>query len=206
MLDDWNSQLSEVAEPGVTAAAAAAGAAAGPSGAPDLFGLDHRAEYISRGRGHAVAFTVCNDVLFVATSRNFLLRHDLSGDAAAPPVELEASKAGDAHVRRLFVDPLGRHALLTLAVGGGGGGGLGSLGGGGAHLETYYVDGGLKRARPLAKLRGLAVTSVAWSPSLRPGSFRRAAGPRGCGLACCLATATAACACVPAPRGGHACT
>lgn len=36
-----------------------------------------------RGRGFAVAFTVCNDALFVATSRNFVLRHDLSGDSAA---------------------------------------------------------------------------------------------------------------------------
>lgn len=31
--------------------------------------------------------------------------------------ELEASKSPDARVRRLFVDPLGRHALLTLQVG-----------------------------------------------------------------------------------------
>jgi hypothetical protein len=39
-----------------------------------------------RGRGYAVAFTVCNDALFVATSRNFVLRHDLSGDTAAGAV------------------------------------------------------------------------------------------------------------------------
>jgi hypothetical protein len=29
-----------------------------------------------------VAFTVCNDSLFVATSRNFLLRHNLAGDSS----------------------------------------------------------------------------------------------------------------------------
>ena len=53
-------------------------------------------------------------------------------------VELEASRSPEARVRRLFVDPLGRHALLSLQTGGGG---LGSLAGG-PHLETYYVDGG----------------------------------------------------------------
>lgn len=53
-------------------------------------------------------------------------------------VELEASKSPEARIRRLFVDPTARHALVTLQTGGGG---LGSLGGG-PHLETYYVDGG----------------------------------------------------------------
>lgn len=84
------------------------------------------------------------------------------------------AKGPDARVRRLFVDPLGRHALLSLQTGGGGGGLVGGLtgGGGGPHLETYYVDGGLRKARPLPKLRGLAVTSVAWPPLLRAASFR----------------------------------
>ncbi len=85
MLDEWNSQLTLTDG----ADAALAGLGDVPGGPPsallppsDLFGLDHRAEYLARGRGHAVAFTVCNDVLFVATSRNFLLRHDLTGDAS----------------------------------------------------------------------------------------------------------------------------
>ena len=46
-----------------------------------------------RGRGHAVAFTVCNDLLFVATSRNFLLRHDLSGDSSTGAVQLPDAAA-----------------------------------------------------------------------------------------------------------------
>lgn len=78
--------------------------------------------------------------------------------------ELEASKSADSRVRRLFVDPLGRHALLSVQSGGGSGGG--------GTLETFYVDGGLKKVRPLPKLKGLAVTSVAWSPSLKAASFR----------------------------------
>ena len=48
MLDDWNSQLTEVVEqPGLgDLAAGGGGGTSGESG--DLFGLDHRAEYISR--------------------------------------------------------------------------------------------------------------------------------------------------------------
>lgn len=62
------------------------------------------------------------------------------------------------------MDPLGRHALLSVQSGGGSGGG--------GTLDTFYLDGELKKVRPLPKLKGLAVTSVAWSPSLRAASFR----------------------------------
>lgn len=88
-------------------------------------------------------------------------------------VELEASRAPDARIRRIFVDPLGRHALLTIQMGSGSGGSsvLGSGSGSAGSLETYYVDGGLKKARLLGKLKGLALTSVAWSPSLRANGF-----------------------------------
>lgn len=179
MLDEWNSQLALT--DGADAALAGLGDLPGgpPSAAlpqSDLFGLDHRAEYLARGRGHAVAFTVCNDVLFVATSRNFLLRHDLAGDASTV-AELEASRNADTRVRRLFVDPLGRHALLTLQTGGHG------IVGGSGTLETFYVDGSLKRARPLHKLKGLTLTSVAWSPVLRAQGFTEALlGTEGGGL------------------------
>ncbi|KAI3432414.1 hypothetical protein D9Q98_003968 [Chlorella vulgaris] len=162
MLEDWNSQLIDTGE-GATQREALAGGTAAP--ASDLFGIDHRAEFLARGRGHAVAFTVCNDNLFVATSRNFVLRHDLSGDSSSV-AELEASKSADSRVRRLFVDPLGRHALLSVQSGGGSGGG--------GTLDTFYLDGELKKVRPLPKLKGLAVTSVAWSPSLRAASFSEA--------------------------------
>ena len=45
---------------------------------------------------------------------------------------------------------------------------------------------GLRKARPLAKLKGLAVTSVAWSPSLRTNSFRCAAAAFAALLVCLL--------------------
>lgn len=49
MLDDWNSQLTEAGEqPGLGDLAGAVGGTGGGSSDGDLFGLDHRAEYISR--------------------------------------------------------------------------------------------------------------------------------------------------------------
>lgn len=83
--------------------------------------------------------------------------------ACPPPAvaELEASRSPDVRVRRLFADPLGRHVLLSVQSGGGRGG-----------LETFYLDGELKKARPLPKLKGLALTSVAWSPMPQTACFR----------------------------------
>ena len=71
MLDDWNAEIETGLAPSI---------AGGPV---QLFGLDNRAEFLSRGRGHVVAFAACNDRLFIATSRNFVLRHDLSDDGSS---------------------------------------------------------------------------------------------------------------------------
>jgi vacuolar protein sorting-associated protein 18 len=92
--------------------------------------------------------------LFLATSRNFLLRHDASGP---PAIEMELSKHPEARVRRLFVDPLGLHALVAVQTG--------------SVLETYYVDHTLKAAKPLPKLRNLVITSVGWPTVLRGNSL-----------------------------------
>ena len=110
-----------------------------------------------RGRGHSVAFAACNDSIFVATSRNFVLRHDTSGGAGAV-AELELSRSPDARVRRLFVDPLGLHALVTVQTG--------------STLDTFYLDSAWKKARQVAKLRNVVVTSVAWPPTLRAASLK----------------------------------
>ena len=49
MLDEWNSQLSEAGEqPGLGGLAGGSGGTGGSGSDGDLFGLDHRAEYLSR--------------------------------------------------------------------------------------------------------------------------------------------------------------
>lgn len=114
-----------------------------------IFTLDHRTDLISRGRGYTVAFTVSNDTVFVATSRNFLLRHDL---LSAEISELEFPKLQESSIRRLFVDSTGSHVLICLQASGNAG-----------VLETHYLDAAWKKTRPITKLKGVAVTSVAWS-------------------------------------------
>lgn len=103
-----------------------------------------------RGRGHAVAFAVSNDCIFLATSRNCLLRHDTTSGLVS---ELELSKSQDARIRRLFVDPLGIHALVIMQTG--------------STIDTFFLDRSWKKARPIAKLRNIIVTSVAWPPMQR---------------------------------------
>jgi hypothetical protein len=72
--------------------------------------------------------------------------------------ELELVKTTEARIRRLFVDPLGAHVLVIIQTG--------------TVLETFYLDGGWKRARPLSKLKGVHVTSVAWGTQLHQDSLR----------------------------------
>lgn len=101
-----------------------------------------------------MAFAVSNDCIFLATSRNFVLRHDTERCTVA---EIEASRSPDARVRRLFVDPLGAHALVSVQTG--------------SSLETLYVDQTWKKVRPIAKLKNIVVSSVAWPPVQRASAL-----------------------------------
>jgi vacuolar protein sorting-associated protein 18 len=93
-----------------------------------------------------------------------LIRIDLNRPDEEEFIDLPiASTAGQRHpgtspvsIHRLFCDPSGRHILVSTS-----------------QAETFYVFDGwsrdaqsqTKRARPLGKLRGLLVDSVAWNPS-----------------------------------------
>ncbi len=72
--------------------------------------------------------------------------------------ELEVAKSADARIRRLFADPLGLHHLLVIQAGN--------------STEVYHVDSSFKKAKALSKLRGVAVSSVAWGPRVQAGSVR----------------------------------
>jgi vacuolar protein sorting-associated protein 18 len=60
----------------------------------------------------------------------------------------------------MFIDPLGLHAIITLQTG--------------SIIETVYVDSNWKKARPLTKLKGLVISSIAWPTVLRAHSVRDA--------------------------------
>jgi len=94
-----------------------------------------------------VAFACSNGRIFIATSRNYLIRHDTE---IGQVDEVQVSSAHDCKTRRLFVDPFGNHVLLLVQNG--------------TNMETLYVDSKFERMRSISKLRGICTTSVAWAP------------------------------------------
>lgn len=67
--------------------------------------------------------------------------------------ELEVLRSVDAQIVRFFVDPLGLHVLLVTQNG--------------SMFETHYVSNAFKRSKPVAKLKGVNLTAVGWSPELQ---------------------------------------
>lgn len=58
-------------------------------------------------------------------------------------------------IRRMFLDPTASHLLVCTALG-----------------ENYYLHSQAKQPRPLGRLRGVSIESVAWNPSLPTASTR----------------------------------
>ncbi|KAL6783732.1 VPS18 [Auxenochlorella protothecoides x Auxenochlorella symbiontica] len=148
LLEDWNNIVSDdVANPNA-------------EDEPDIFDLALLRDFMSRGRGTPVAVALSGDTLVVATSRNFLLRADLSDGGQASVVEIDLQRPGDAVCRQVWLDPLGSHCLVAASAATGA-------------PETLYVDSAWKKARILSKMKGMALTAVAWWPSLQPSHTTR---------------------------------
>src|SRR5689334_10270952 len=58
-------------------------------------------------------------------------------------------------IRRMFLDPTASHLIICTALG-----------------ENYYLHSQSKQPRPLGRLRGVSIESVAWNPSLPTASTR----------------------------------
>ncbi|KAK9814445.1 hypothetical protein WJX72_006013 [[Myrmecia] bisecta] len=119
----------------------------GPTADAAMFSLETVERQIARGRGQVTAVAAASDSIVVGTSRAFLIRYDFS-QGSAPVAELELSKAADASVRTIFVDPAGNHTLVALQIG--------------AACETQYMHARWKKARVLNKLKGVSLTAVGW--------------------------------------------
>ncbi|KAK3096988.1 hypothetical protein FSP39_005437 [Pinctada imbricata] len=87
---------------------------------------------------------VCNNFLVMAMSNNVLLRLDL--EHPDQPDEVELPKVGDDRVHRLFLDPTGRHLLISMKS-----------------TENYYLSRNSKKGRPIARLKGHLIDSVGWN-------------------------------------------
>ena len=87
---------------------------------------------------------ICNSHLVMGMSTNILLFIDLEHPDS--PNEVELPKSADDSISSMFLDPSGRHLIVSMKSG-----------------ENYYLMYGAKKAKVLAKLKGQKITSVGWN-------------------------------------------
>jgi len=87
---------------------------------------------------------VCNSHLVMGMSTNILLCIDL--DHPDSPNEVELLKSVDDGIGSMFLDPSGRHLIVSMKSG-----------------ENYYLTYGAKKAKAVAKLKGHKITCVGWN-------------------------------------------
>ncbi|XP_064634570.1 vacuolar protein sorting-associated protein 18 homolog [Lineus longissimus] len=87
---------------------------------------------------------VCNSYLVMAMTSNTLLRIDLEHPEA--PDEVEVLKGSEDKIHRIFLDPTGRHLLISMESG-----------------ENYFLHRNTRKAKQLTKLKGHVIDSVGWN-------------------------------------------
>ncbi|KAL1837626.1 hypothetical protein VTJ49DRAFT_3565 [Mycothermus thermophilus] len=102
-----------------------------------------------------VAGQAANNVLVIALSNNLILRIDLNKPEDIDDIELPKKPNEVGVIRRMFLDPTASHLLICTSLG-----------------ENYYLHSQSRQPRPLARLRGVTIESVAWSPALPTSSTR----------------------------------
>ncbi|KAH0559514.1 hypothetical protein GP486_003971 [Trichoglossum hirsutum] len=102
-----------------------------------------------------VAAQVANNVLILALTNGRILRIDLDNPADIDDIDLPKRPAEIGIIRRMFLDPTSSHLLITTTLG-----------------EIYYLHNQSRTPRPLSRLKGVFVESVAWNPSLPTASTR----------------------------------
>jgi hypothetical protein len=75
--------------------------------------------------------------------------------------EVELTRAADARVRALFLDPSGQHTIAALKSS--------------SSCEVLYVHSSWAKPRAISKLKGLPVSAVGWQK--QPAPAAAAAGP-----------------------------
>ncbi|XP_071119989.1 vacuolar protein sorting-associated protein 18 homolog [Mytilus edulis] len=87
---------------------------------------------------------VCNNFLVMAMSSNILLRLDL--EHPEQPDEVEIPRAVEDKVHQIFLDPTGRHFIISMES-----------------TENYYLSRNSKRPKPIGKIKGHHIDSVGWN-------------------------------------------
>ncbi|KAI1393581.1 Pep3/Vps18/deep orange family-domain-containing protein [Hypoxylon trugodes] len=102
-----------------------------------------------------VAAQVSNNVLVLALSNGRILRIDLNRPEDIDDIDLPKRVSEVGIIRRIFLDPTASHLLICTSLG-----------------ENYYLHTQSRQPRPLSRLRGVPVESVAWNPSLPTSTTR----------------------------------
>ncbi|KAH8673654.1 vacuolar protein sorting protein-like protein DigA [Xylariales sp. PMI_506] len=102
-----------------------------------------------------VAAQVANNVLVLALSNGRILRIDLNRPEDIDDIDLPKKPSEVGVIRRMFIDPTASHLLVCTSLG-----------------ENYYLHSQSRQPRPLARLRGVSIESIAWNPSLPTASTR----------------------------------
>ncbi|XP_046364864.1 vacuolar protein sorting-associated protein 18 homolog isoform X1 [Haliotis rufescens] len=87
---------------------------------------------------------VCNNFLVMVMSSNIMLRLDL--EHPDNPDEVEIPRAVDDKVHKIFLDPTGKHLIISMKCG-----------------DNYYLSRNSKKPKPIAKLKGHLIDSVGWN-------------------------------------------
>ncbi|KAL4909440.1 hypothetical protein BDW74DRAFT_81047 [Aspergillus multicolor] len=102
-----------------------------------------------------VAAQVADNVLILALSTGRILRIDLNNPEHIDDVDLPRKSSETGVIRRMFLDPSASHLIITTTLG-----------------ENYYLHTQSRQPKPLSRLKGLLIESVAWCPSLPTASTR----------------------------------
>ncbi|CAG9464021.1 unnamed protein product [Pedinophyceae sp. YPF-701] len=153
-----------------------------------VFSLDALDRSATKGRGQCTAAAAASDHVVLGTARGFLLRYDFSS-GTAPVLDCEATKHPGTRIDSVFLSPTAAHALICASHppppprrrGLPGFGTHGSAtadsatDGADAVHEVLYLHSSWPRPRPLAKLKGLEATAIAWAGTAR-GETRTTTG------------------------------
>ncbi|KAK4190400.1 Pep3/Vps18/deep orange family-domain-containing protein [Podospora australis] len=102
-----------------------------------------------------VAGQVANNVIVIALSNGRILRIDLNKPEDIDDIDLPKKPSEAGVIRRMFLDPTASHLILCTSLG-----------------ENYYLHSQSRHVRPLSRLRGVTIESIAWSPALPTSSTR----------------------------------
>ncbi|KAF2484672.1 Pep3/Vps18/deep orange family-domain-containing protein [Neohortaea acidophila] len=102
-----------------------------------------------------VAAQVANNVLILALSTGKILRFDLDNAEDIDDIDLPKRPAEVGVIRKLFLDPSASHLIVSTTLG-----------------ENYYLHTQSRQPKPLSRLKGVHIESVAWNPSQPTASTR----------------------------------